>query len=65
VRTEHLLLALLTMTTSHAAVILGEADASLPRLEQLVSGIQDHEDQDGAQFSGESLEFLSQDLPHP
>jgi ATP-dependent Clp protease ATP-binding subunit ClpA len=58
VRTEHLLLALMTMTTSHAAVILGEADASLPRLEQLVCGIQDHGDQDGGQFSGESLEFL-------
>jgi ATP-dependent Clp protease ATP-binding subunit ClpA len=51
VRTEHLLLALMRLTTSHAAVILGEADASLSRLEQLVSGIQDHGDQDGAQFS--------------
>jgi ATP-dependent Clp protease ATP-binding subunit ClpA len=43
VRTEHLLLALMTITTSHAAAILGEVDASLSRLEQLVSGIQDHE----------------------
>jgi ATP-dependent Clp protease ATP-binding subunit ClpC len=55
VRTEHLLLALMTLTTSHAAVILGEADASLPRLEQLVSGTQDHGDQDGAQFSWDFL----------
>jgi hypothetical protein len=39
VGTEHLLLALVTLTTSHAAVILGEADVSLPRLEQLVPGI--------------------------
>jgi ATP-dependent Clp protease ATP-binding subunit ClpA len=58
VRTEHLLLALMTITTSHAAVILGEADASLPRLEQLVSGIQGHGDQEGAQFSSKDLEFL-------
>ena len=58
VRTEHLLLALMTMTTSHAAVILREADASLPLLEQLVSGIQDHGDQDGAEFSSKDLEFL-------
>jgi ATP-dependent Clp protease ATP-binding subunit ClpA len=58
VRTEHLLLALMTLTTSHAAVILGEVDASLPRLEQLVSGIQDHGDQDGAQLSSKDLEFL-------
>jgi ATP-dependent Clp protease ATP-binding subunit ClpA len=58
VRTEHLLLALMTLTTSHAAVILGEADASLARLEQVVSGVQDHGDQDGAQFSGKDLEFL-------
>jgi ATP-dependent Clp protease ATP-binding subunit ClpC len=55
VRTEHLLLALMRLTTSHAAVILGEADASLPRLEQRVSGIKDHGDQDGAQFSFEFL----------
>jgi ATP-dependent Clp protease ATP-binding subunit ClpC len=55
VRTEHLFLALMRLTTSHAAVILGEADASLPRLEQLVSGIQDQEDQEGAQFS---IDFL-------
>jgi ATP-dependent Clp protease ATP-binding subunit ClpA len=55
VRTEHLLLALMRLTTSHAGLILGEADASLPRLEQLVSGIQDHGDQDGAQFSFEFL----------
>jgi hypothetical protein len=58
VRTEHLLLALMTITTSHAAVILGEADASLPRLEQLVSGIQGHGDQECAQFSSKDLEFL-------
>ena len=32
-RTEHLLLALLTLTTSHASIILGEAEASLPRLQ--------------------------------
>jgi ATP-dependent Clp protease ATP-binding subunit ClpC len=55
VRTEHLLLALMHLTTSHAGLILGEADASLPRLEQLVSGIQDHGDQDGAEFSFEFL----------
>jgi ATP-dependent Clp protease ATP-binding subunit ClpA len=55
VRTEHLLLVLMRLTTSHAALILGEADASLPRLEQLVSGIEDHADQDGAQFSFEFL----------
>jgi ATP-dependent Clp protease ATP-binding subunit ClpA len=58
VRTEHLLLALMTITTSHAAVILGEADASLPRLEQLVTGIQGYGDQQGAQFSSKDLEFL-------
>lgn len=39
VRTEHLLLALMTITTSHAAAIFGEVDG--PLLEQLVSGIQD------------------------
>ena len=55
VRTEHLLLVLMRLSTSHAGVILGEADASLPRLEQLVSGIKDHGDQDGAQFSFEFL----------
>jgi ATP-dependent Clp protease ATP-binding subunit ClpC len=58
VRTEHLLLALMTLTTSHAAIILGEADASLPRLQHLVSGIQDHGNQDGVQFSSKDLEFL-------
>jgi ATP-dependent Clp protease ATP-binding subunit ClpA len=58
VRTEHLLLALMTTTTSHAAAILGEVDASLPHLEPLVSGIQDHGDQDGAQFSIKDLEPL-------
>lgn len=56
VRTEHLLLALMTITTSHAAAILGEIDAPLPRLEQLVSGIQGHGEQDGAQFSSKDLE---------
>jgi ATP-dependent Clp protease ATP-binding subunit ClpA len=58
VRTEHLMLALMTITTSHAAVILGEAGASLSRLEQLVSGIQNNGDQDGAQFVNADLEFL-------
>ena len=58
VRTEHLLLALMTLTTSHAAFILREADASLPRLEQLVSGVKDNRDQEGAQFSSKDLEFL-------
>ena len=58
VRTEHLLLALMTLTTSHAAIILGEADASLPRLQHLVSGMQDHGNQDGVQFSSKDLEFL-------
>jgi ATP-dependent Clp protease ATP-binding subunit ClpA len=58
VRTEHLLLALMTLTASHVAVILGEADASPTRLEQLLSGIQDHGDQDGAEFSSKDLEFL-------
>lgn len=58
VRTEHLLLALLTLTTSHASIILGEAEASLLRLEQLVSGIQDHGDQGDAQFFSKDLEFL-------
>jgi ATP-dependent Clp protease ATP-binding subunit ClpC len=56
VRTEHLLLALMTLTTSHAAVILGEADASLTRLEELVSGVQGHGDQAGAEFSIKDLE---------
>jgi ATP-dependent Clp protease ATP-binding subunit ClpA len=58
VRTEHLLLALVTKTTSHAAVVLGEADASLPSLEQLVSGIKDHGDQDYARFSSKELDSL-------
>ena len=58
VRTEHLLLALMTITTSHAAVILEEAGASLSRLEQLVSGIQNNRDQDGAQFLITDLDFL-------
>jgi hypothetical protein len=58
VRTEHFLLALMTITTSHAAAILGEVDASLPRLEEFVSGIQGHGDQDGAQFSSKDLESL-------
>jgi hypothetical protein len=48
----------MTLTASHAAVILGEADASPTRLEQLLSGIQDHGDQDGAEFSSKDLEFL-------
>lgn len=65
VRTEHLLLALMTMTTSHAAVILGEADASLSRLEQVVSGIHGHGDQDGAEFSTKDLEFLTGPLVPP
>jgi ATP-dependent Clp protease ATP-binding subunit ClpC len=58
VRTENLLLALMTITTSHAAAILGEVDASLPCLEELVSGIQGHGDQEGAQFSSKDLESL-------
>jgi ATP-dependent Clp protease ATP-binding subunit ClpA len=65
VRTEHLLIALMILTTSHAGVILGEADASLPRLEQLVSGIQDHGDQDGAQFSSKDLEPLMDPIVPP
>jgi ATP-dependent Clp protease ATP-binding subunit ClpA len=56
VRTEHLLLALMTLTTSHAAIILGESDASLTRLEQLLSGVQDPGDQEGSQFD---LDFLT------
>jgi ATP-dependent Clp protease ATP-binding subunit ClpA len=47
VRTEHLLLALMTATTSHAAVILQEANASVSHLEQLVSGLPGDEQQDG------------------
>jgi ATP-dependent Clp protease ATP-binding subunit ClpA len=47
VRTEHLLLALMTATTSHAAVILQEANTSLSHLEQLVSGLRGDEQQDG------------------
>jgi ATP-dependent Clp protease ATP-binding subunit ClpC len=58
VRTEHLLLALMTITTSHAAAILEEVDASLPSLEQLVSDIQDQGDQEGAKFTRRDLEPL-------
>lgn len=47
VRTEHLLLALMTATSSHAAVILQEANTSLSQLEQLVSGLRGDEQQDG------------------
>jgi ATP-dependent Clp protease ATP-binding subunit ClpA len=47
VRTEHLIYALMTLTTSHAAVILEEADASLSRLEQLVVSIQVAANQEG------------------
>lgn len=55
VRTEHLLLALMTMTASHAATILEEAGASLSRLEQLVSGLNRNELQDGDPLWSEGL----------
>jgi len=47
VRTEHLVYALMTSTTSHAAVILEEADASLHRLEQLLAQMRVDEKQEG------------------
>jgi ATP-dependent Clp protease ATP-binding subunit ClpA len=43
IRTEHLLLALIAVNSCHAAEILREADASLDRLEQLVSGVANEE----------------------
>jgi ATP-dependent Clp protease ATP-binding subunit ClpA len=55
VRTEHLLLALMAVTASHAATILQEADASLSRLEQLVSGLHRNELQDGDPLWSEGL----------
>jgi ATP-dependent Clp protease ATP-binding subunit ClpA len=59
VRTEHLLLALMTTKASHAAAILGEAGASLSRLEQLVSGVRRNEDQEGDPLSAEDIGFLT------
>ena len=58
VRTEHLTLALLSISSSHAAVILEEAGATLARLEQIVAEIQDRSNQEGAPFSSEDLQFL-------
>jgi ATP-dependent Clp protease ATP-binding subunit ClpA len=66
VRTEHLLLALMTATTSHAALILQEANASVSHLEQLVSALHGDEQQDGdpswsegwGTFWGEGRSFL-------
>jgi ATP-dependent Clp protease ATP-binding subunit ClpC len=55
IRTEHLLLALMTLNPSHAAEILREADASLDRLEQLVSGLA-NEEQDADPSWNEGLE---------
>ena len=59
VRTEHLLLALMTIKACHAAAILAEAGASLSRLEQLVSGVRGNEDQEGDPLSNEDLGFLT------
>jgi len=55
IRTEHLLLALMTLNPSHAAEILREADASLDRLQQLVSGLA-NEEQDADPSWSEGLE---------
>ena len=55
VRTEHLLLALMTVNSCHAAEILREAGAALSRLEQLVSGLANGE-QDANPSWSEGLE---------
>jgi ATP-dependent Clp protease ATP-binding subunit ClpC len=47
VRTEHLLLALTAITTSHAAAILQEAGISLGRLEEIVDALPRTEQQEG------------------
>jgi hypothetical protein len=48
----------MTATTSHAAVILQEANTSLSQLEQLVSGLRGDEQQDGDPLWSEALSFL-------
>jgi hypothetical protein len=45
----------MAVTASDAATILGEADASLSRLEELVSGLHRNELQDGDPLWSEGL----------
>jgi ATP-dependent Clp protease ATP-binding subunit ClpC len=45
IRSEHLLLGLMTVTESHAAMILEEADASRSQLEKLVSALPANQEQ--------------------
>jgi len=47
VRTEHLLLALATVSESHSAVTLKEAGISLDRLQAMLSGLPQKEQQAG------------------
>ena len=55
VRTEHLLLALTAITTSHAAEILQEGRISLGRLEEIVAALPRTERQEGNPSSLEDL----------
>jgi len=55
VRTEHLLLALTAITTSHAAAILQEAGISLGRLEEIVEALPRTEQQEGNSSSLEEF----------
>ena len=55
IRTEHLLEALLTVEHTHAATILEDAGASLPKLEALTSNVNCNENQDRTILSPEDL----------
>lgn len=58
VRTEHLLLALMTLADSHATAILQESEASASRLQQMVSGLHGNKDQVGEPVWHEGLQLL-------
>jgi ATP-dependent Clp protease ATP-binding subunit ClpA len=55
VRTEHILFALMSSPSSHAAVILEENGASLERLEELIRNLHGDAEQEGIFFSAEDL----------
>jgi ATP-dependent Clp protease ATP-binding subunit ClpA len=65
IRSEHLLLALLTIPGSHAAIILGEARADQSALEEIVRVLPKDQEQSGDQgWMDVMLESLLPDIPH-
>jgi ATP-dependent Clp protease ATP-binding subunit ClpA len=58
IRTEHLLLALMKMPDSHAAVLLAEMLASQVRLEELVASLPPHDGQNDMDLSPDDLAFM-------